>query len=182
MTTTDAAPMTPATLGEAMACWMEAHEGTTETAPNSNPAPDSIDDWLRLVNLDPGNEWCAATVYAAAHASALELGMVNPVPKTAGALKLFTLSEPITHVLAPARGRVFVVDHGGGKGHAGVCLSVDANGVPSCASGNTNAAGSRLGNTLAVHVGDPTVVHHGVGPTKWIDFDRAAQPPPGFAA
>lgn len=172
--TAAAPPVTPATLNEAMAAWMEAHVGTTETGHNSGPG---IDDWLRLVGLEAGNEWCAATVFAAGHYSAQELGLVNPVPRTAGALKLWTLSEPLTHVGAPARGRVFVVDHGGGKGHAGVCLSVSPDGVPTSASGNTNAAGSRLGNTLAVHVGDPTVVHHGVGPTRWIDFGLAVQPP-----
>ena len=52
-------------------------------------------------------------------------------------------------------------------GHAVVCVSVDDNGVPTSEiSGNTNAAGSRLGNTLGRHTGDPTVVHHGIGPTN----------------
>ena len=177
MSATDAAPMTPDTLGEAMACWMEAHEGTTETAPNSNPAADSIDDWNRGVGSPVGSEWCAATVYAAGSASSKQLGLVNPVPKSANAMRQYGHCEPITRVDSPARGRAFYVDHGGGKGHAGVCVSVDAAGVPTTLSGNTNAAGSRLGNTLGRHTGDPTVVHHGVGPTKWIDFNRAAQPP-----
>ncbi len=169
-------------FGDAMATWMEAHEGTTETAPNSNPGPDSIDEWLRLVNLPPGNEWCAATVYAAGHGAAIATGMVNPVPKTAGALKIYTLTEPICRVDGPARGRVGIVDHGKGKGHAVVCVSVDEAGVPTCLSGNTNAAGSRVGNTLGRHTGDPTVVHHGIGATRWLDLDLAAQPPPGFSS
>lgn len=169
----------PDSLNEAMASWMEAHVGETETSRNSST---NIDEWLRLVGQPPGAEWCAATVHAAGHYSAQRLAKINPVPRTAGALKIWTLSEPITHVMAPARGRVFVVDHGQGKGHAGVCLSVDEAGVPTCASGNTNAFGSRIGNALAVHVGDPAAVHHGVGPTRWIDFDRAAQPPPGYPA
>lgn len=179
MTATDAAPFTPDTLGEAMATWIESKVGVTETAPNSGP---EIDEWLRLVGLPPGNEWCAATVYAAGHFSALELGMVNPVPKTAGAQSLYRLTEPMCRVDGPARGRVGIVPHEGGKGHAVICVSVDAAGVPTCGSGNTNAAGSRLGNCVALHTGDPTVVHHGIGQTKWLDYNLAAQPPPGFAA
>ncbi len=159
-------------LGEHMAAWMEAHEGETETAHNSSP---NIDEWLRLVNLDPGNEWCAATVHAAGHYAAIELGKVNPVPKTGGAQRLYRLTEPICHVDGPSRGRVGVVFHEKGRGHAVVCVSVDDKGVPTCLSGNTNAAGSPVGNTLGRHVGDPTVIHRGIAPTKWLDFDLAAQ-------
>jgi hypothetical protein len=97
-------------------------------------------------------------------------------------LRQYGMAEPICRVDGPARGRAFYVDHGGGKGHAGVCVSVDDAGVPTCLSGNTNAAGSRLGNTLGRHTGDPTVVHRGIGPTKWVDYSLAAQQPPGFAA
>lgn len=172
----------PDSLKEAMASWMESKEGTKETAHNSNPAPDSIDEWLRLVYLPPGNEWCAATVHAAGYYSARRLRKVNPVPRTASALKIGSLAEPICLVDKPSRGCVGVVSHGGGKGHVVICVSVDEAGVPTCLSGNTNAEGSRIGDTLARHTGDPTVVHHGIAPTKWYDFDLAAQPPPGFAA
>lgn len=176
MTAADPAPMTPATLGEAMACWMEAHEGETETAVNSSP---NIDEWNRLDGLPVGSEWCAATVHAAGYYAAQELGKVNPVPKTGGAQKIYLLADTVCRVDGPARGRVFVVFHPAGKGHTGVCVSVDAAGVPTCLSGNTNAAGSRLGNMLGRHTGDPAVVHHAMPgtTTKWLDFDLAPQPP-----
>lgn len=161
-------------LNEALASWIESKLGVKETSHNSGP---EIDDWLRLVGLPPGNEWCAATVHAAGHFSALLLKLVNPIPRTAGALNIYRHAEPICYVDGPARGRVFVVDHGEGHGHTGICVSVDADGVPTCGSGNTNAAGSRLGNCVAFHTGDPTEVHGGVSPTKWIDFELAAQPP-----
>lgn len=179
MTATAAGPLEcdPNSLNEAMASWMESKVGTVEDGRNDGP---EIREWLRLVKQPPGAEWCAATVHAAGYYSAIRLKKVNPVPCTASALKIGSLAEPITRVDGPARGRVFVVDHGGGKGHAGICLSVDENGVPTCASGNTNAEGSRVGDRLATHAGDPTVVHHGIGPTKWYDFDLAAQPPPGY--
>ncbi len=176
MTATDAV-MTPATLGEAMATWMEAHEGETETAPNSSP---NIDEWLRLVGLPPGNEWCAATIYAAGHYSSQQLSLVNPVPKVAGVQRMYRLTEPVCHVDKPYRGCVGFVFHDEGKGHAVVCISVSDAGVPECLSGNTNAAGSRLGNTLGRHTGDPTVIHHGIAPTKWVDYSLAAQLPPGW--
>ena len=169
----------PSSLGERMASWIESKVGVHETGHNSGP---EIDEWLRLVNLPPGNEWCAATVHAAGHFAALELGLVNPVPKTGGAQRIYLLTEPICRVDGPARGRVGVVPHEGGKGHAVICVSVDEAGVPTCISGNTNAEGSRTGNCVARHTGDPTAVHHGIGPTKWLDYDLAAQPPQGFAA
>jgi hypothetical protein len=160
-------------LNEAIASWIESKVGVVETSHNSGP---EIDDWLRLVGLPPNNEWCAATVHAAGYFGSRQVGLINPVPRTAGALKIHSLADAVCRVDGPARGRVFVVDHGGGKGHTGICTSVATDGAPLCGSGNTNAEGSRLGDRVAFHVGDPTVVHHGVGPTMWLDFGLAPQP------
>ncbi len=175
MTATDVPPLAcdPSDLNERMASWITSKIGTKETTPNGGP---EINEWLRLVGLPTGNEWCAATVYAAGFYSSRELGIVCPVPRTAGALKLWSLADPACHVLTPARGRVGVIDHGGGKGHAVICTLVDPNGLAFFASGNTNAEGSRVGNCVAQHSGDPGVVHHGrfVG---WCDFSRAVTRP-----
>lgn len=144
-------------IGELMASWIVSKIGVRETARNSGP---EIDEWLRLVRQQPGAPWCAATVYAAADSAARSLGVVNPCPRTSGALKLWTLSDPVTHVVTPRRGDILVLDHGHGRGHAGIVEFVTANGVLTWVSGNTNEAGSREGNAVVRKSGDPGDVHH----------------------
>jgi hypothetical protein len=78
----------------------------------------------------------------------------------------------VTHVVTPKRGCLVILDHGGGKGHAGVVTAVHADGTLSWGSGNTNAAGSRVGDSLLIKTGDPEKVHRGslVG---FVDLARA---------
>ncbi len=150
----------PADIGELMASWMEARVGFKETdGPNDGP---EIREWLRRVGLSAPAEWCAATVYSAAFESARTLGVVCPAPRTAGALNIFRLADHVCRVDVPRRGDVLVLDHGKGRGHAGVITEGYVEGVGlRWASGNTNAAGSRTGDSLLIKSGDPAKVHHG---------------------
>lgn len=160
----------PDDFGERVASWMEAHVGFKETlGPNSGP---EINEWLRLVGLAPGNEWCAATAHAAHYYVSRDLGIVNPCPRTAGALRMWQLADVACRVVTPKRGCILVLDHGHGKGHVGIVTAVNADGTLSWASGNTNASGSRTGDSLLVKSGDPELVHHGklVG---FLDMSRA---------
>lgn len=167
----DATVCDPNDLGERAASWMEAHQGMLETdGRNLGPL---INEWNRLAGAPPGSEWCTSTAFAAHFYSSRDLAIVNPFPKTAGALKVWTLADRACRVITPRRGDVGVLDHGKGKGHVIVCTRplVDVIGL-TWASGNTNAAGSRTGNSLLVKTGDPEEVHHGelVG---WLRFSLA---------
>lgn len=146
-------------------------EGGNNTGPQ-------VDEYLRAVGLDPGYAWCAALVFWCFKAAAALTGQVNPVPKTASSQRLWTFSEPITRDSNPSVGAVFVLRHSATSGHVGICESIDADGVPTCISGNTyaDARGGREGNCVARHTGSPETVHGGelLG---WLQFDRAAQSP-----
>jgi CHAP domain-containing protein len=136
-----------------------------------------VDEFLASVGLDPGFAWCASFVYWCFRQAAQQLGLVNPCPRTAGAVRLWTLTEPICRDQFPAPGAIYVLDHGGGKGHAGIVESIDADGMISEISGNTNAAGSREGNAVARHAGRSPEVVHGGKLLGYLCLDRAAQAP-----
>ncbi len=62
--------------------------GVMENPPGSNRGP-KVDQYLRTVGLDPSNgsfAWCAAFVYWSFAQSSAQLGVTNPVAKTAGVL------------------------------------------------------------------------------------------------
>ena len=90
-----------------------------------------VDEYVRSVGLDPagGYSWCAAWVFWVFKQAAAQLGLVNPCPRTAGAVKLWTLTEPICRDLVPAPGAIYVLDHEGGKGHAGIIESIGEDGT-----------------------------------------------------
>lgn len=175
MSATDTAPIVPIDLGEKVAFWMETHQGFKEVdGPNLGP---EINEWNRLVGQPPGAEWCAATAHAAHFYSSQALGVVNAFPRTAGALRVWALADPSCRVLTPQRGDVGILDHGHGKGHVIVCTRPMAPVVGlTWASGNTNAAGSRTGDSLLAKTGDPEEIHHGelVG---WLRFSLAITRP-----
>jgi hypothetical protein len=141
----------------------------------NNRGPE-VDLYLASVGLGPGFSWCSAFVFWCFREAARRLGLVNPCPRTAGAVKLWTLTEPICRDQTPAPGAIYVLDHGGGKGHAGIVESIDDAGVISEVSGNTNQAGSREGNAVGMHAGAPATVHGGTL-LGYLHLDRAAQAP-----
>lgn len=143
-----------------------------ETGHNSGP---EVDEYLRRVGLDPGYPWCAAFLYYCFDEAAKRLGMVNPVPKTASTQALWRHAEPIGRDSNPGAGYVYILQHGSSSGHVGIVESY-ADGVITEISGNTNEAGSREGDCVARHIGQPEVVHGGVL-LGYLNFDLAAQPP-----
>lgn len=168
MTATDEAPIDHNAFADKVAFWMEVRQGFKETL-GANLGPE-INEWNRLVGAPAGSEWCAATAHAAHFYTARNFGVANPFPHTAGALRAWALADASCRVVTPQRGDVGILDHGHGKGHVIVCTRPMAPIVGlTWASGNTNAAGSRTGDSLLVKTGDPEEVHHGefVG---WLRF------------
>lgn len=160
---------------------------------NRGPWPDF---YATSVGLDPAGAypWCTDAMYCVFREASRQKRMVNPFPKTAKAVSVYTLTEPICRVSNPTPGCVGVLDHGKAwaselqsgarltdNGH--ICMAIDP--ATGDVSGNTNGAGSREGDRWAVKQwpdgGDPAAVHGGIL-IGWLDFDLAAQPPAGYAA
>lgn len=143
-----------------------------EGPPNSGP---EVDAYLASVGLAPGYPWCAAWLHWVFRRAAKTCGLVNPFPRTASSLKVWTFAEPVCRDSNPAAGYVYVLKHSETTGHVGIVERIDADGITEI-SGNTNEAGSREGNAVARHKGQPEVVHGGelLG---YLNFDLAAQAP-----
>lgn len=144
---------------------------------NRGPQIDAWESRFGLVGLP----WCAMWAWCMFDDAAKKCGLVNPMPKTASTQRVWAMSDPICRLepgSPPTPGAVFVLRHTASSGHVGICQSVDADGVPTCISGNTfaDARGGREGNCVARHTGDPVAVHGGelLG---WLNFDLAAQSP-----
>lgn len=167
------APKLSTGLGEAAITCASSQVGVTEVGGN-NRGP-TVEEYLRAVGLGPGFAWCAAFTYWCFRVGANRVVLVNPCPRTGGGLRMWQLADPVCHVDAPARGRIYVLDHGKGQSHVGIIESVNADGTITEISGNTNEAGSREGNAVARHTGkDPAAIHGGVL-KGYLDMDNAIQ-------
>jgi len=120
-----------------------------------------IDIWNREAGAPVGSPWCASFVHAMHKAASDYLGIFNPCPRTASTHALWTMADPASKSSLPAPGDVFVVDHGldaeGNRiGHCGIVIAVTPDGQTIVSiEGNTNAAGSREGDSVAQHTWRP---------------------------
>jgi len=111
---------------------------------------------VRSVGLDPAGDysWCQAFVYWCFEQASQALGVANPCVKTAGVLEHWDKAPAGDRVTAAAAtndptrirpGAVFIINHGNGKGHAGLVTRVVSGNIDTI-EGNTNEAGSREGD------------------------------------
>ncbi len=141
-------------FGETMLSIALQYDGVRESRPNRG---ETVDLFIRSVGIDPeeyeaqhgaGPSWCAAFVHFCGARAAASLGEGCPVPKTAGAIRLFQYG--LTNGLVvhdPRPGDVFAIDHGMGKGHVGiVTMDVPDKGHVLTIEGNTNGSGGRNGD------------------------------------
>ena len=125
--------------------------GIMEIPRGSNSGP-RINQYLASVNLGPGFFWCAAFVYWCFNESYKNLNRNNPVFKTAGCMhhwnkttvKKITKDEAVNNpgLIKPAH--IFIINHGGGKGHTGIVERVQGGSIYTI-EGNSNTDGSRNG-------------------------------------
>lgn len=146
---------------------------------NSNRGPE-VEQYQLRAGSAPGNAWCCAFVYWCFDEAATELGLPNPMVKTAGCLDHWNraTARGAKRVLASAAkadpglvkpGMVFIIDHGEGKGHTGLVERV-AGGLLTTVEGNTDASKTREGGgvyRLTRKVGE---INKG-----FIDYSGAAQ-------
>lgn len=157
-------------IQEAALAFAVSQLGVHEQGGN-NTGPE-IDKYLASVGLYPGFAWCSAFVYycfrQAIQQRPINLASgvdyfppPNPCPRTGSVLKLWKLSDMAWRDSNPAPGAIYILDHGGGVGHAGIVETVDSGNVLTEISGNTNKEGSREGNCVWRHNGQPEVSHGG---------------------
>lgn len=126
--------------------------GVKEVAPNSGP---EIDAWLARVFRRPGNPWCAAFAWAMIDDACKACLLENRMPATAGVHLMIARAKQLNAwTREPGPGYVYAIDHGrsatGSRiGHCGIVVEVADDHIMEI-SGNTNEAGSREGNAVAL--------------------------------
>jgi CHAP domain-containing protein len=160
-------------LGEAAITCALSQLGVTEVGGN-NRGPE-VEEYLRSVGLAAGFAWCAAFSYWCFRVGANRVQLVNPCPRTGGGLNLWRLADPVCHTATPARGCIYVLDHGKGQSHVGIVELVNADGTISEISGNTNEDGSRDGNAVWRHTGKDPSASHGGKLLGYLNMDSAIQ-------
>lgn len=121
---------------------------------NSNRGP-AVEGYLGRTGTPPGNPWCCAFVYWCFDQAAQAAGRDNPMVRTAGCMdhwrraaargaRLIRASEAVQNAGLVQAGMIFIVDHGGGRGHTGLVEKV-AGGLITTIEGNTDASKTREG-------------------------------------
>lgn len=116
--------------------------GVQEIPKNSNAGP-AVEKYLKSVGLGKGYAWCMAFMYWCTKEASTELGLLNPLFKTAGVLAMYN-KEKFLVVINPEPGDLFIMDFGKGQGHTGIVEKVEKNLIHTI-EGNTNDEGSREG-------------------------------------
>lgn len=130
--------------------------GVQEVPRGSNRGPE-VDQYMRSVGLDPAGRfaWCVAFLYWCFQKAATDMGVANPMIRTAGVLDHWNKAgkKGITRITAAkARnnpslvkpGQIFCINRGSGLGHTGLVEQV-LGGKLITIEGNTNEGGSGEG-------------------------------------
>lgn len=129
--------------------------GVTEQPVGSNRGP-RVDDYIRAAGLNPAVDsypWCVCFLQWVFQKAEAPSGVEFDLPKTAGVHALWQLGQQAAKTVVKANAAnpavirpamIFLLDTGGGKGHAGLVESVDGDRLVTI-EGNTNDGGSRDG-------------------------------------
>lgn len=146
------------TLLDAVIAKAQSQVGVREQPLGSNRGP-QVDKYIRATGLDPAAgsfAWCVCFLYWCFKEASEELGVPNPMPKTAGVLDLWNRTGQkgllrITPGLAQAHpekikpGMFFFLSTGGGTGHVGLVKSVQGVTLRTIEGNTTDISGSREG-------------------------------------
>ncbi|MDN3671503.1 CHAP domain-containing protein [Flavobacterium branchiarum] len=130
------------TLGQKTLAVSITQLGVEEIPKNSNAGP-AVEKYLKSVGLGKGYAWCMAFVYWCTKEASIQLGITNPLAKTAGVLAMLNFKKELV-VKEPQPGDIFIMDFGKGQGHTGLVEKVEKN-IIHTIEGNTNDDGSREG-------------------------------------
>ncbi|NDP26452.1 MAG: CHAP domain-containing protein [Flavobacterium sp.] len=130
------------TLGKKTLAVAITQLGVQEIPKNSNAGP-AVEKYLKSVGRGKGYAWCMAFMYWCTKEASTQLGLENPLFKTAGVLAMYN-KEKDSVVTDPQPGDLFIMDFGKGQGHTGIVEKVEKNTIHTI-EGNTNDEGSREG-------------------------------------
>jgi len=128
--------------------------GVREVGGN-NRGPD-VEKYLASVGLGPGYAWCAAFVVWCYREATLRTsgGIALPLRRTAKVSRLWQHAPDRWKSAEPSIGAVYIhledPEDPDSEGHTGIVTSFTDRSLM-CVEGNTNAAGSRLGDQVRVH-------------------------------
>lgn len=111
---------------------------------NRGTEPDRYAMGVGLKDLTKGYPWCTSGLYDVFREASEQLGVRNPFPKTAKAVRVWELRWRTCYEPDPAPGRVYVLDHGApgdiltewkndrytNDGHIGIVAAVNNTEVP----------------------------------------------------
>lgn len=116
--------------------------------PNEGPL---IADWLEWVGVRRPASWCAAFTCSMVREAGAATHIRSPLRKSAGVWRLWDLNRDLA-LPAPQPGCLVLWDHGKAQGHVGIVTGTTSVGAALAAviviSGNTNSAGSRVGDSV----------------------------------
>jgi hypothetical protein len=130
-----------------------ADVGVKETSPNDSP---EIAAWRARIGKDlPPGAWCAVFAWCKMDDTLRRFGVANPIKGTRSVHKLFQRAKAAgLWTATPGPGMIFGVDHGGGLGHCGIIIELGQNEDATTVEGNSNAAGSRDADRVALRDGN----------------------------
>lgn len=125
-----------------------------EVPRNSNRGAE-VDAFMKCAGCELGGSWCCAFVYWCMDHAAKELGRKNPMVRTGVCLdhwqlaptkgvNRFTTARALADQDLVQPGLIFIMDHGGGRGHTGFVERVEG-GILTTLEGNTDASKTREG-------------------------------------
>ena len=126
--------------------------GVAETKGKPNQGPE-VNQYLKSVGLNPGYAWCMAFVYWCYNKAAEQMGVKNPLIRTAGVMNHWNKAKPEFKRVIPMAGDIFIMDYGKGLGHTGFVKSVSEKTIETI-EGNTNDEGSREGYEVCIRQRD----------------------------
>jgi hypothetical protein len=122
--------------------------GVREHGRNAGPR---VEQYLRAVGLPAGNPWCMAFVVWAYDQAALELDLLNPLPRTARVSTMARLSQSHWRSALPSLGAIYLHLHDPSDpkslGHTGIVDEILL-GRFRAIEGNTDGRGSRTGGQV----------------------------------
>jgi hypothetical protein len=136
---------------------------------NMGPAPTK---YLKAVRLGPGFAWCCAFVIWCYRESTLRSGggLVMPLPRTAKVVRLWQRCPAVWKSDQPSIGAIYIhledPDDPDSDGHIGIVTGFAVRSIMAV-EGNTNAAGSRIGDQVREHPRSRSYVNAG-----YIDVGR----------
>ena len=117
-----------------------------------------VDQYLKSVGLKPGYAWCRAFIYWCFGEATKQIGIPNPLIKTAGVMdgwnrtegsKKIAIADVRSNIERVEVGDVFVLSFGA-LGHTGIVEKVER-GVLHTIEGNSNSMGGREGYEVVRH-------------------------------